>query len=182
MNLRARRVTGWVVGLGALAVLGALAFRPSKDAANAGSARVAPRFAALTIDSVPQPRTLDDYAGEPLLLNVWATWCDPCREEMPSFERLQQDYRTKGLRVVAISIDDADQGALIREFVAENALTFDILHDPKSEIMKLYQVRGVPQTFLVSRAGHIMATRFAADWSTPAYRALVDSLLELPGG
>ena len=113
----------------------------------------------------------------PLLLNVWATWCDPCREEMPSLEQLYREYQERGLRVVAISIDDDGQAELIREFVREHNLTFDVLHDPRGGIMRQYPVRGVPQTFLISRRGQIRATRYAADWLSPTNRALVDSLL-----
>ncbi len=125
-------------------------------------------------------RTLADYRGAPVLLNVWATWCDPCREEMPSMQRLYDTYRERGLRVVAISVDDRGTEGLIREFVAEHHLTFDILHDQKSEIMTTYQVRGVPQTFLISTEGAIVGTAFAADWMTPENRRKVEALLPPP--
>jgi peroxiredoxin len=137
----------------------------------------APGFVAVTLDSAPAERTLADYTGSPVLLNVWATWCDPCREEMPSLERLHRDTRSRGLRVVAISIDDPGQRDLIREFVQENGLTFDVLHDEQGTIMQQYLVRGVPQTFLISSGGDIVGTRFVADWSSRESRALVDSLL-----
>lgn len=137
----------------------------------------APAFSAVTIDSIPRVKTLADYRGEPVLLNVWATWCDPCRDEMPSMQRLYDAYRDRGLRIVAVSIDDRGSEPLIREFAAEHHITFDILHDLSSAIMTSYQVRGVPQTFLISRTGEIVATQFAADWSSPANRQLVDSLL-----
>jgi cytochrome c biogenesis protein CcmG/thiol:disulfide interchange protein DsbE len=167
----------WVHGaLAAVAIASLILLMRS---GGAPSVATAPRFVARTIDSVSALRSLDDYAGHPLLLNVWATWCDPCREEMPSLERLYRDYRVRGLRIAAISIDDADKDPLIREFVAEHDLTFDILHDAKSSIMDLYGVRGVPQTFLISRAGEIVATRFVADWSSVSSRALIDSLLRV---
>ncbi|MGH7712971.1 MAG: TlpA disulfide reductase family protein [Gemmatimonadaceae bacterium] len=151
----------------------------SSAADSVSSVRRAPRFVAWTVDSLPTERSLDDYAGYPLLLNVWATWCDPCREEMPSMDRLYRDYRDRGLRVVAVSIDEAGNESLIREFVGDHGLTFDILHDAKSDIMSLYGVLGVPQTFLISRRGEIVANRFAADWSSAESRALVDSLLRI---
>jgi thiol-disulfide isomerase/thioredoxin len=135
-----------------------------------------PAFVAVTVDSAPQHRTIADFRGSPVLLNVWATWCDPCREEMPSMQRLYEAYRDRGLRVVAISIDDRGSEPLIREFVAEHQLTFDILHQGASDIMTILQVRGVPQTFLVSREGNVVATRFVADWSSPESRQLIDSV------
>ena len=94
-------------------------------------------------------------------------------------DRLYRDYRDRGLRVVAVSIDEAGSDALIREFVQDHGLTFDILHDAKSNIMSLYGVLGVPQTFLISRGGKIVANRFAADWSSAESRSLVDSLLRI---
>ena len=167
------------LGVGLLAA-GLLRISGTGGPATAG--RLAPRFVASTIDSLPVVRSLDDYAGIPIVLNVWATWCDPCRDEMPSLQTLQQDYRSKGLRVVAVSVDDASQDPLIREFVQEYHLTFDVLHDAKADIMQQYQVRGVPQTFLVSRASRIFATRFGGDWSSAPYRMLVDSLLDADAG
>ncbi len=80
--------------------------------------------------------------------------------------------------MVAVSIDDADKGPLIREFVQEHHLTFDILHDAGGNILSLYGLIGVPQTFLISRGGEIVATRFVENWSSTKSRALVDSLLE----
>lgn len=139
----------------------------------------APRFVAQTLDATPIQRTLDDYRGQPILLNIWATWCDPCREEMPSMEALYQRFRDRGFRIVAVSIDSPDQAGLVREFVAEHRLTFDILHDPESAIMGQYPVRGVPQSFLIARDGRIVATRFVADWNSPPYVALVDSVIAL---
>lgn len=176
-----RRARWWRLAGGAGVVLAAgygllrlgLVTTPSPAAPGAP----APDFSAVTIDSVPSVRTLADYRGSPMLLNVWATWCDPCRDEMPSMQRLYEATRDRGLRIVAISIDDRGNAPLIREFAAEHHLTFDILHDPTSAIMKSYQVRGVPQSFLISRTGQIVGIRFVADWSSPANRQLIDSLL-----
>ena len=153
--------------------------RAGSGAQGGDAADRAPRFVAQSLDATPVQRTLDDYRGQPILLNVWATWCDPCREEMPSMEALYQRSRDRGFRIVAVSIDSPDQAGLVREFVAEHRLTFDILHDPQSAIMGQYPVRGVPQSFLISRDGRIVATRFVADWNSPPYIALVDSVIAL---
>ena len=136
----------------------------------------APSFSVVTLDSAPKPRTLADFKGSPILLNVWATWCDPCREEMPSMQRLYDAYKDRGLRVVAVSVDDRGNEGLIREFVAEHHLTFDVLHQGASDMMTTYQVRGVPQTFLISRRGELLAMRFVADWSSPENRQLIENL------
>jgi peroxiredoxin len=96
---------------------------------------------------------------------------------MPSIQRLHEAYRERGLRVVAISVDERGAEPLLREFVAEHRLTFDVIHDEHSAVMTAYQVRGVPQTFLISRDGKIVGTRFVADWASAESRRLVDSLL-----
>ena len=141
---------------------------------------MAPPFQAVTLDSIPQLRSIAFYRGSAVLLNVWATWCDPCREEMPSMQRLYELYKDRGLKIVAVSIDDNGNEQLIRDFSAEHHLTFDILHNIKSEIMTSYQIGGVPQSFLISRSGRIRGTRFVADWSSPESRQLIERMLLAP--
>ena len=96
-------------------------------------------------------------------------------------QRLYDAYKDRGLRVVAVSVDDRRNEGLIREFVAQHHLTFDILHQGATDMMTTYQVRGVPQTFLISRRGELVATRFVADWNSAESRQLVDRLLFPPG-
>ena len=181
MGRRGRRIA-LGIGLGALAVIGiALGLRaPPEDGAlarvRAGSQ--APVFRAVTLDSIPAARTLADYAGQVVLLNVWATWCAPCIDEMPSMQRLYEEYGDKGLRIVAISVDDRGSETLIRDFVKEYGLTFDILHDTDGDIYTSYQLNGVPQTFLIDRAGVIRLTRYAEDWMAKQNREAVAALLE----
>ena len=166
----------------AVIVMGAAGYGWFRYTATHAPARVqvgarAPDFSAVTLDAPPKPRSLGDYNGSPVLLNVWATWCDPCREEMPSMQRLYDAYKDRGLRVVAVSVDDRGNEGLIREFAAEHHLTFDILHQGAVDMMNTYQVRGVPQTFLISRTGELVATRFVGDWNSAESRQLVDRLL-----
>ena len=138
----------------------------------------APDFSAATLDSTPVRKTLADYRGQVMLLNVWATWCLPCRVEMPSIEKLHQTYAPKGLKIVAVSIDDPGTEKQIREFVKSFGLTFQILHDPKNEISKAYQIGGYPETFVVGRDGVIRKKVMqATDWNSPENRALIERLL-----
>ncbi|MEO8911284.1 MAG: TlpA disulfide reductase family protein [Gemmatimonadaceae bacterium] len=138
----------------------------------------APDFTALTIDSAPRPKRLADYRGQVLMLNVWATWCLPCRVEMPSIEALNKDYASKGLKIVAVSIDDPGTDSTIRAFVRQYGLTFEVLHDPQGKISEAYDVSGYPETFIVGRDGVIRKKLMqATDWNTPDARALVDRLL-----
>ena len=98
----------------------------------------APDFNAFTLDSVPREKRLADYRGKVLMINVWATWCLPCRVEMPSIEALNKAYGPKGLKIVAVSIDDPGTDATIRAFVKQYGLTFEVLHDPQGRISDLY--------------------------------------------
>jgi cytochrome c biogenesis protein CcmG/thiol:disulfide interchange protein DsbE len=138
----------------------------------------APEFSAATLDAAPRTRSLGDYRGQVVLLNVWATWCQPCRVEMPSIEKLHEAYGPKGLKIVAVSIDDPGTDAQIREFVKSFGLTFQILHDPKNLISASYQVGGYPETFVIGRDGVIRKKVMeATDWNSAENRALIERLL-----
>jgi cytochrome c biogenesis protein CcmG/thiol:disulfide interchange protein DsbE len=138
----------------------------------------APDFAAFTLDSVPREKHLSDYRGQVLMINVWATWCLPCRVEMPSIEALNKSYAQKGLKIVAVSIDDPGTDAGIRAFIKQYGLSFEVLHDPKGAIADLYDVTGYPETFIVGRDGVIRKKLMSAtDWNSPDARALMDRLL-----
>ncbi len=138
----------------------------------------APTFRALTLDSIPKEKSLADYRGQVVMLNVWATWCLPCRVEMPSIEELHKAYGPKGLKIVAVSIDDPGTDAGIRAFAKQYGLTFEILHDPKGAITDLYDIDGYPETFIVGRDGVIRKKLMSANnWNSPEARGLVDRLL-----
>lgn len=138
----------------------------------------APDFTAVTLDSIPREKRLADYRGQVVMINVWATWCLPCRVEMPSIEALHQSYGPKGLKILAVSIDDPGTDSTIRAFVKQYGLTFEVLHDPKARISELYDVGGYPETFIVGKDGVIRKKLMSAtDWNSPEARALVERLL-----
>lgn len=123
-------------------------------------------------------RTIADYHGRVMLLNIWATWCEPCKIEMPSMEELYRAYGPRGLHIVAVSIDDAAGEDSIRAYAKHLGLTFEILHDPTHEIEKAYQTTGYPESFVIDRNGTIRKKWIsAADWNSPPSRALFDELL-----
>ncbi len=97
---------------------------------------------------------LDDLRGHPVLINFWATWCGPCRLEMPAFQERYGKYEGD-LRVIAVNFDEAQEDVQI--FVDELGLTFDILLDPGAEVQQLYQIRGYPTSFFVDVDGIIQA-------------------------
>ena len=141
----------------------------------------APVFSARTLDPRPATKTLADYRGEVVLVNVWATWCAPCRIEMPALEALHQSFGPRGLHIVAVSIDDPGMEDAIRTFAREYHLTFEILHDASGAISRQYQTTGVPETFVIGRDGVIRKKVIGAmDWNSDGTRALVAQLLAEP--
>jgi cytochrome c biogenesis protein CcmG/thiol:disulfide interchange protein DsbE len=135
-------------------------------------------FTSRDVGNAAPPKTLASYKGDVVLLNIWATWCAPCRAEMPSIEKLHREFGPRGLRIVAVSVDDPGQQKTIRDFARELGLTFEILQDPTHDIQKAYQTTGVPETFVLGRDGVIRKKIIGAtDWSSQGTRALVAQLL-----
>jgi len=99
---------------------------------------------------------LSDLRGQVVLLNVWATWCPPCREEMPALERLHDELGERGVRVVGVSIDKGESADVPTEFLRENGITFTILRDASGQVARTFQTRGVPETFLIGRDGTLL--------------------------
>ena len=99
---------------------------------------------------------LSDYEGKVVLLNFWATWCRPCREEMPSMESLYRRLKTREFEILAVSIDIQGQD-VVQPFVAKYDLTFPVLLDPDNRIYGLYRVTGVPETFIIDKKGLIVS-------------------------
>lgn len=122
--------------------------------------------------------SLTDYKGKVVLLNFWATWCGPCRVEMPSMEVLYNDLKEQGFEILAISSDH--QGSIItRPFVEAKALTFPILHDADYRVSGTYGIRTLPMSYLIDRQGTLRHRVFGArDWNSPEARELIQELLE----
>lgn len=131
-----------------------------------------PAYAAPTLEG--DSLALADLQGSPVLLNLWATWCGPCREEMPDLQALHEDYRAAGLRVVGVSIDQASAGGAVRTFLDEHAITFTVLHDPQGRITRMFRTVGVPETFLIGADG-----RLVARWIGPIDPAVVRQTIDL---
>ena len=141
---------------------------------------VAPNFRAKVLGE-NRYKTLADYKGEVLLVNIWATWCPPCIKELPSLEQLHKAYGSKGLKLVAISIDEFVGEDSIRAFAKNAGITFEVLHDSAGAIERAYQTTGYPETFVIGREGTIRKKWIGPDdWSSQGNRALVAQLLGLP--
>ena len=175
-----------VAGLVMTAVFGvalAVKLRPQIDLIEVGGA--APSFHATDLRT-GRPVTLADYRGKVILLNVWATWCPPCRVEMPSMERLHQKLAGTDFRIVAVSVDgdafypaEQEGPGEVMAFVNQMGLTFDILHDPSGAIRSSYQTTGVPESFVIDRDGTIVKKVIgAAEWDGPVNEAIIRRLLD----
>lgn len=123
------------------------------------------------------PIRLSDHRGKVVLLNFWATWCPPCRAEMPSMEKLYQAYRDRGLTILAIS-NDVSGKSVVEPFVRDRGLTFPILLDPEGGVFLQYGVRGLPTSYVVDRKGRVVSGEIGArDWSSGTAREAVEHLL-----
>jgi thiol-disulfide isomerase/thioredoxin len=177
----------WAIVAGALLVGVAWLGRANYQPVITGS--VAPQFAATTMDG--RPVTLGDYAGKVVLLNIWATWCGPCRTEMPSMQRMYESLRDvpggEDFEILAVSIDapigerdaSGNPGGDLKLFAHEFDLNFPILHDPTGSVQRLYQTTGVPESFVIGRDGVIYKkVAGPTEWDAPVNQELVRRLLE----
>ncbi len=166
-----------VVILGAGLTLG-LKLKPEIFPVQVGSS--APEFTATDLQT-GKTVTLADYKGQVVLLNVWATWCEPCKVEMPSMEQLQKDLGPSGLKIVAVSVDQGGD-PVVRQFARDLGLTFQILHNQSGDIQRIYQTTGIPESFVINRAGKIEKKVIgAADWTATVNEDLVRRLLAQQG-
>jgi len=113
-----------------------------------------PAYGALTMagDSL----YLADLKGEVVLLNVWATWCIPCRREVPELQALHTELEPRGLRVLGVSVDASGSDAAIRSFAEEFGMTYTILRDPGEVVSSTFRIQGVPASFLIDRSGTVV--------------------------
>jgi len=129
-------------------------------------------------DVAGKPLSVANYQGKVVLVDFWATWCVPCREEMPSMERLYRRYGDRGLTILAVSVDRGGP-ATVAAFVKMLRLTYRIGLDPRMEVAEQYRVRALPSSFLVDRQGNVAGIAVGPrDWDSRAARAVVETLLK----
>lgn len=169
-----------IVAGGLVAAAGVLArFGPDVEPVAVGSR--APDFHAIDLATGDSVSLHERYRGAVTLVNVWATWCEPCRIEMPAMERLYQSLAPEGFKIAAVSIDEGDPED-VRAFGTKLGLSFDLLQDRSTKIQQTYQTTGVPESFLLNREGLIVKRLIGAhDWNSPVNRALIERLLDDPG-
>ncbi|MBS3651869.1 TlpA family protein disulfide reductase [Pseudaminobacter sp. 19-2017] len=129
-------------------------------------------------DEHGEPRALEDWRGKVVLLNVWATWCAPCRVEMPTLERLQERLGGDRFEVVALSVDRAGP-SVVRKFFDEIAVGLPVLVDKDGTAIRSLGLFGLPATLLIGPDGNELA-RLAgpAEWDTPQMVAFLEAIIE----
>jgi thiol-disulfide isomerase/thioredoxin len=162
------------VGAGAAAagaLFGVLALQSQSGAADLLAARFS--------DLDGAPRRLLEWQGKALLCNFWATWCAPCRDEMPALETLARELGPRGLAVVGVNYKESKRE--VQAFVQEQKLGFPVLLDDAGQVARHYQVFALPVTVLVDRQGIVAGTALGIrDWVAPDARAYLDRLLTRP--
>jgi cytochrome c biogenesis protein CcmG, thiol:disulfide interchange protein DsbE len=140
----------------------------------------APDFKAVDLASGDSISLHRRYRGSVTLVNIWATWCAPCRVEMPAMEKLYLSLAPQGFKIAAVSIDEGPPGDVIT-FGQKLGLSFDLLQDRSTRVQRIYQTTGVPESFLLNRKGIIVKRVIGAhDWDSPVNRGLVQRLLDEP--
>ncbi len=147
---------------------------PSRSSVAVGEA--APDFTLVNMDG--EMVSLSDYLGHVVVINFWATWCPPCREEKPTMESLYQKYEDEGLVFLAVNVE-ADGHQVVSQYLLRHSYSFPILLDAKAEVQGLYGVFRYPESYIIDRNGvvveHVIGGR---DWmQNPTYR-MVESLLK----
>lgn len=158
--------------------------RNSKEIFRPGA--LAPAFDLATPDGMRV--SSEALKGKVVLLNFWATWCEPCVAEMPALERLHKQLESKGLRVVTVNVDFAASQPIVERFIRENKLTFPVLLDPHRNTAGRYGIVAFPETFFIGRDGSLVefhdsingqnVVRVVSnrEWDSPAY---VEAALKL---
>lgn len=173
----------WLAPLLALVLILAYGWwtRPAPEIAP--GPRVGESLADFTLpDMNGEPVQLAALRGKVVFINVWTTWCPPCIEEMPAIQRLYEQLHPKGLEVLAINMDALGRQT-VEPFLDKRRLTFPVLLDPESRTERLYQTAGIPESFIVDKAGLLVEKIVGPrDWAHPEIIALFERLLAAPHG
>ncbi|MBA3443899.1 MAG: TlpA family protein disulfide reductase [Gemmatimonadales bacterium] len=140
-----------------------------------------PDFRAIDLATGDSVSFREHYEGAVTLVNIWATWCIPCRVEMPGMDSVYQSLAPRGFKIAAVSIDEGSPED-VRAFGQELGISFDLLQDRSTTVQQIYQTTGVPESFLINRDG-IIVKRVIGEhaWNSPVNRALVERLLDETG-
>jgi thiol-disulfide isomerase/thioredoxin len=188
--LRRLRLAAWIVVFAALPFLIYFVierFQPSPAAPPA----LHDRFESLAIEKPPKPiaapdfnlenlsgkrMSLKDFRGKVVFLNFWATWCVPCRDEMPVMEKLQREFKDQGLVIVAVNFREDNQA--VRRFFKELGLTFESLLDPDGAVSEQYGASSLPLTYFIDRDGRFVGKAIGIrPWDRADFKDFIRGLL-----
>jgi len=173
---------------------------PAPHAESQSAGTPAPQWLAMALDDAareldlirpPRAKLADDFAvslvrgetfrlreqrGKPVMINFWATWCAPCREEMPAMERLYRKYKEQGFVMLAVSVDS--DPAVVTPYLDAHKLTFPVAVDAKMELANTYRVRALPSSFIVDRERYLAALALGPRaWDSRAAHSLIEGML-----
>lgn len=124
--------------------------------------------------------SLSDHRGKVVLVNIWATWCPPCRQEMPSMQRLYATFKGDNFEILAVSIDSKGR-EVVAPFMRNMNLTFPALLDPKETIKPVYRITGVPESFIIDKDGVLVEKIIGPiNWATPEVFFFFRDLIQKP--
>ncbi|MDR1997465.1 MAG: TlpA family protein disulfide reductase [Candidatus Margulisbacteria bacterium] len=150
------------------------------EALEAAGLRVLPKKRLAKDFTLPllsgETRALSSFKGQVVLLNFWATWCNPCTEEMPSMEELYTRLRAHGLEVLAVNLNEKPK--TVADFIQKSGYTFPVLLDQSGKASRKYGIQAIPATFIIDREGYVIAAVVGSkNWTDPAILAALESCL-----
>jgi cytochrome c biogenesis protein CcmG, thiol:disulfide interchange protein DsbE len=168
----------WFAPLLALSILLAGGLWYLQTAGRVTGPFLAPDFAATDL----QGRTvrLSDFRGKVVLLNLWATWCEPCRQEMPGMEILYREFGAQDFTLLAVS-EDASGMEAVKPYVDQYGFTFPVLLSPDGAVGRKYGITGYPETFVIDKSGQVV-TKYVGprNWADNSVRGMLRTLLQAP--
>lgn len=138
---------------------------------------LAPDFTLETLDG--ETITLSELRGQPILVNLWASWCPPCRQEMPAMQRMYEEFSAQGFTILAVNTTFQDNLTDTQAFVSEFGLTFPILLDRDGQVSDRYNLRALPSSFFIDRDGVIQEVVIGGPMAEALLRTRIERLLEI---
>ena len=121
---------------------------------------------------------LSDLRGQAVVINLWATWCPPCRAEMPALQKMYEEYKAQGLVILAVNSTVQDTASAVAPFAAEYGLTFPILLDETGSVTSAYQVRSLPSSYFIDRKGIVRQVIIGGPMSEALLRTRIEDILK----
>jgi peroxiredoxin len=137
---------------------------------------LAPNFTLQSITG--ETYTLSDLRGQAVVINLWATWCPPCRAEMPALQKMYEEYKDQGLIILAVNSTVQDTASAVAPFAAEHGLTFPILLDDTGLVTNAYQVRSLPSSYFIDRKGIVRQVIIGGPMAEALLRTRIEDILK----